>query len=210
MDELTDSVIDELKVKYGDIYLTSLENRDFIFRALTIAENSIITDHKSDDGWSSADAEEQIVLKAVIWPENITVDSFKKAGSIATLAEEIVYTSGFSDTLFSRDILENSRIEMGNLQGSMMSIVLLAMPSYKYEDLLNLTFKQLADRVALAENIIYFSQTTQGLEVEQRFKINIRTPEEIEAELAQPLDKGIATKGDPVAQRLAKAMRENM
>lgn len=90
----------------------------------------------------------------------------------------------------------------------MKAFVLAAMPVYRSEDLDDLTFSQLSEKVALAEKIIEIKQSMNGVEP-TNMSLELIDPEEEEMKARQQAARhnlsrkeGEAEFGDPIAQKL--------
>lgn len=196
----------EWKAKYGRVFSVEYRKKDYVFRSLTFAE----IDHLDNiaSSWSSAQAEDHIVQIALLWPEDFDVDKLPASmtGLVTTLAEEINERSGQGTVYPIIQALNEAREERQSFRGIMETFVITTQPKYTVEDLAQMTIYELLDRVALAEEIIYLTQTTQGIPVEHRTRLIIKSPEEIEAENSERIsDGGNATRADPIAQRLMQA-----
>lgn len=86
--------IDLLKAQHGDIYLSALsEDEIFIFRALNRAEWRSLQMKLQEGILDGFTQEEEIVKTALLWKSVESLD--KKAGTIPTLAEQVVQNSNF-------------------------------------------------------------------------------------------------------------------
>jgi hypothetical protein len=90
----------------------------------------------------------------------------------------------------------------------MKAFVLATISAYKPEDLDNLTYSQLAEKVAIAEKIIEITQSMHGIQP-NNLKLELIDPEEEEEkqksmEAKHDLAKGPGAAGlnDPIAQKL--------
>jgi hypothetical protein len=200
-------VLVELKIKYGPLYSVSVKGIDLLFRELTFAEFDRISEYQNSDGYSSADAEDFILEKTVVYPENFNVDKIP-AGAVSTIAEEVLDASGFASARVAKMIMDQKRSEAGEVRSLMKAFVLATIKTYSPEDLDNFTFSQLAERVALAEKIIEIQQSTYGIEPTQ-IKLDIIDPEEemmkqqvIAAQHDAKRKEGEARYNDPIAQKL--------
>lgn len=187
MKEVSQATINSWKERYGSVYSMSAPVAEFIFRPVTVGEYEKI---KQSPWMSSADAEEEFVRIAVLSPEQIPPNT--PAGVVTALAEEIVEVSGFGSPKRAIEVLTEKRSISGDVQVLMKAFVLAMMPGYSEEDLNELTFQQLASKVALAEQIIQVHQAVMGVENEVR--LHIIDPEEEAARAA--------------AEAAAKAKRE--
>lgn len=201
----------ELKRTYPDIFSIVNGGNEYIFRSLTGREFSEIV----DSDINSADQEEYIVNAGVVWPEYFDVNK-EKPGFISGLAEEIINVSGFIDIDFTRNLLDERREKLSNdIRVTAKSFILAAMPIYKEEDLDELTFMQLVDKVIYAEEIFKIQQAVAGFEEPGGIKLTVSSPEE-EQELTQDEQNqfnmarkpGTATAQDPIAAQLHEKLQE--
>jgi hypothetical protein len=196
----------ELKSLYGSVFETYLKKDLVLFRELTFAEFDQITEHQNS-GESSAEIEELIIKLGVIYPENINVDAYP-AGIVSALAEEILEESGFASPKKAKRILDEKRIEASEVRSLMKAFVLATITSYTPEDLDNLTYTKLAQKVALSEKIMEIKQAILGME-STNVTLQLVDPEEImeqQEDMAkrynQSRKEGEAKYNDPVAQKL--------
>lgn len=224
----TATQIFEWKNRYHELYEVSVGGVDYIFRALTFREYDKLT---ADDTNTMADIEEIIIPIAVLWPEAINVDRIK-AGHVSAIAEEIIDVSGFSSIANAKAILEVKRDESMTFRFNMKAFVLATHPNIREEELDDLTFSQLAAKVAMAERIIAVHQAIAGRS-ETGVQLDIVDPNELpqsnEADKEQQLKEfqrlqkdrygpeigdgnvqgskfGTAPVGDPIAERLKAAL----
>jgi hypothetical protein len=196
----------ELKLLYGSVFETSLKKDIVIFRELTFAEFDQITEHQNA-GESSVEIEELIIKLGVIYPKDINLDRYP-AGMVSSLAEEILQESGFASPGKAKRILDEKRLEASEVRSLMKAFVLATITSYTPEDLDNLTYTKLAQKVALSEKIMEIKQAILGIE-STNVTLQLVDPEEImekEQDKAkrynQSRKEGEAKYDDPVAQKL--------
>jgi len=197
----------ELKNKYGKLYSVSIKGIDFIFRELTFKEYNGILYHQEYDSLSSADIEDLIISCAVVEPENFDISKIP-AGTVSILAQEILDLSGFFTPKIAKSILDQKRIESNDVKNLMKAFVLATITSYSPEDLENMTFSQLAEKVALSERIIEIRQGMNGIEP-TGISLSLIDPEE---EILKEKDRakrhnesklpGAAEYDDPIAKKL--------
>lgn len=221
-------LITKFKYQYGEVYSVSIGKSEYVFRALTLRETDLI-DFTSEE--SSADAEDQAVLLGLLYPQVESLDDIP-AGAITTLADEIRKVSGYGTAKYAKQLLDMKRAESTQIRGIMKAFVLATMPAYTEEDLDNLTFTNLAGKVALAEQIIQVQQAMLPAAAgDSEVKLQIVDPEEEALKAAQREAKEkqkyerLAKKGmlpttdeggpvvkpkikadDPIAQKLRQAM----
>ncbi len=196
----------ELKSLYGSVFQTYLKKQLVIFRELTFAEFDKITEHQNS-GESSAEIEDLIIKIGVVYPEDINVDAYP-AGLVSSLAEEILEESGFASPKKAKRILDEKRLEASEVRSLMKAFVLATITSYTPEDLDNLTYTKLAQKVALSEKIMEIKQAILGIE-STNVNLQLVDPEEVmekEQDKAnrynQSRKEGEAKYNDPVAQKL--------
>jgi hypothetical protein len=203
---LNPELLYELKLLYGSVFETNLKKDTIVFRELTFSEFDQITEHQNS-GESSAEIEELIIKLGVIYPENIDLDHYP-AGLVSSLAEEILHESGFASPGKAKRILDEKRLEASEVRSLMKAFVLATITSYTPEDLDNLTYTKLAQKVALSEKIMEIKQAILGIE-STNVTLQLIDPEEV---MEQQEDKakrynqsrkeGEAKYNDPVAQKL--------
>ncbi len=129
-------------------------------------------------------------------------------GIVANLSSEILDISGFFSASVAKRILEEKRYEATEVKNLMKAFVLATITSYAPEDLEDMTFSELAEKVALSEKIIEIKQNANGMESTD-LKIQLIDPEEEEQKqkisaARHNLSKkdGEAAYEDPIAQKL--------
>jgi len=194
--------IKEWKAIHGEVFQVEAGGIEFVFRALTYKEFDQIAENVE----SAVDVEDEMVRIGVLWPENMDWDS-QNPGLITALYEEINYVSCLDgDVSRSKDLLDDWRMKISGIRGEMKAFILLAMPQYKSKDLDEFTYYQLAELVALSERVVYLRQISEGIEVREKFRLEIYSQEEIEALNNQKVsERGNATVNDPVARKLMEA-----
>ena len=95
-DTITQEMIDNWKKEYGHIFKTSLSSESYIFRPLKRSEYvDVMTTQYDDDKVKIFKRQDEIVKKAVLWPENIDEIVETIGGVATTLADSILEKSGF-------------------------------------------------------------------------------------------------------------------
>lgn len=188
---LDPEVIAKLKEKYHDIFSSPLpDGSEYIFRPMTFAEFDYLSVRND---WSSAEAEDYIVNTAGVWPENFDTNQYQ-AGYITMLADEVLDISGFTNMELAQGIFEKAREESNQFREVMRATVLALHPilGISEKDMDDYTFKQLAQKVVLAEQIIRIQKAIQdpGTEI----YIDFSSDEEEDYSQDQMVD--------PIAQRL--------
>lgn len=169
----------------------------FLFRPLTIRELTLPAGEID-----FAELEDQYVRSATIYPPQFDFDGIK-AGYVTRYADEILRVSGFDDLGVINEMLERHRARAKNaIIHTMKTYVMIAMPAYKVEDLMDLTMEELSELVVQAEEIITIQQNLNGME-NTGFKLII-TPvnaDEEEEEEEAPAPKARPKKAAPAKKR---------
>jgi hypothetical protein len=200
-------VLIELKLKYGPLFAISIKGIDLLFRELTFKEFDDIIKIQDGGYFSSADSEDKILEATLVYPDLKALDRIP-AGAVSSLSQEILDGSGFASAKAAKKILDEKRSNAGQVRTLMKAFVLATIHSYSPEDLDNMTFSQLADKVALAEKIIEVTQTMNGIQSSDMRLDLIDPEEEIEREKARAANynalkkEGEAVYQDPVAKKL--------
>lgn len=205
----TPSEIVAWKNQYGRIYSIDFGTELYIFRAITYREFVDIESCRETEGFSDLDVEELIVKSTLLFPQDLDFDS-PPAGFISGLANEVFHMSGYGSPKLAISILEEKRER--SLLRDMKAIIITAMPSYKEEDLDNLNFEHLCEKVVLAEDILKL-QNLIALQPDVNITVDISDPEE---EVKQEEKKkqqatarrpsGSALPNDPIAAKLRNAL----
>jgi len=197
----------DLKKKYGNLYTVDVKGNSLIFRELTFTEYDLILYLQGLEEYSYADIEDFIIEYAIVYPENFNLEKIP-AGLVTNLAQNILELSGFFSVKIAKGILEDKRLQMTEVRNLMKAFVISTMPAYLPEDLDEMTFSQLAEKVALAEKIIELKQSTYEVQ-NNNLKLQLIDPEEEyekQQHIKQVHDKvkpeGAAAMGDPIAQKL--------
>lgn len=204
---LDTELISSLKNRYGNIYSVDIKNTTLIFRELTFKEYNKILSIKELENSSSADLEDIILSISIVYPENF--DTLKiPPGNVSSLANEILDLSGFTSARVAKFILNEKRNEANEVKNLMKAFVLATIATYSPEDLEEMTFSQLAEKVALAEKIIEIKQGVNGLEP-TNLKLDLIDPEEEEEKEKTRAARhnsskmpGAAEYDDPIARKL--------
>jgi hypothetical protein len=103
--ELTESMIQEWKAKYGKLYKTTVGDEEYIWRKLKRPEYvSIMNDESVPDGPNAIYARQELITKTVaLFPTNIEELVESDAGLATTIADEVLTKSGF-DTSRTEEI----------------------------------------------------------------------------------------------------------
>lgn len=196
-----------LTSRYGAIFSTQVKNQEIFFRELTFSEFDSIINIQNIEGGSSVDSEDMIIKTAVVYPKDLNVDRLP-AGIVSSLSQEILDVSGFNNPKTAKKILEEKRYSANQVRGLMKAFVLSTIKSYTPEELDQMTYSQLADKVALSEKIIEITQAMHSIEPND-LKLQLIDPEEEEEKKKQKAAKhnmakaeGAAQYDDPIAQKL--------
>ena len=129
-------------------------------------------------------------------------------GNVSSLANDILDLSGFTSARVAKNILNQKRDEANEVKNLMKAFVLATISTYSPEDLEQMTFSQLAEKVAMAEKIIEIKQGINGLE-STNLKLELIDPEEEELKKKSSAARhnlskkdGEAAYEDPIAQKL--------
>jgi len=197
----------EIKKKYGSVFAVNLKGQEIVFRELTFSEFDKITEYKNSESYSSTDAEDLIISSAVVYPKDFNLEKLPP-GLVSSLAQQIVDFSGFYSAKIAKNILDNKREQAAQVRSLMKAFVLATINTYSPEDLDNMTFSQLAERVALSEKIIEIQQGINGIQ-STNLTLQLIDPEEEEEKkkasaARHNLSKkvGEAAYEDPIAQKL--------
>lgn len=201
----------ELKIKYGPLYGTSVKGIDLLFRELKYNEFDKFLAIQDADGYSSADSEDYLLQTCIVYPENFDIYKIP-AGAVTSISDAILEASGFSSIKVAKSILELKRQKALEVRGLMKAFVLATISTYTPEQLDEMTFSELAERVALAEQIINVMQAINGIE-STNVKLDLIDPEEEQikekmraANYNASRKQGEAAYEDPVARKLWGSM----
>lgn len=208
---MSPEVLLELKIKYGPLYAISVKGIDLCFRELRYHEFDVIQKMQESNDYSTADCEDYVLQATIVYPENFNIDKIP-AGAVSSISEEILEISGFGSARHAKRVLNEKRAKASEVRGLMKAFVLATITAYSPEDLDNMSFSELAEKVALAEKIIEIQQSIYGIEPTQ-VQLNLIDPEEErEKERARAANynasrkQGEAAYEDPVARKLWSGM----
>jgi len=197
----------ELKYKYGNLYAVVVKGVDLYFRELTFKEYERVLFLQDSEGLTYADIEDLILEQAIVYPENFDLDKVPP-GIVSSLAEEVINISGFASARTAKQVLVNKRDEANEVKNLMKAFVLATISTYSPDDLEDMTFSQLAEKVALSEKIIEIQQGINGIE-STNINLELIDPEEElekQKQMAEKHDKakpaGAAGIDDPIAHKL--------
>lgn len=204
---LDSELIYSLKNKYGNIYSVNVKNHTLVFRELTFKEYNKILHYKDLEDSSSADIEDLILKFTIVYPENFDIYQIPP-GNISSLSQSVLDISGISSAKLAKQILDKKREEASEVKNLMKAFVLAAINSYSPDDLEEMTFSELAEKVALSEKIIEIKQGINGIE-STNLRLELIDPEEeMEKEKLRAArhnlskKEGEAAYEDPIAQKL--------
>lgn len=142
-----------------------------------------------------------------MYPKDFDFNKFPP-GAISSLAEQIINFSGFSSARIAKKVLDEKRQIANQVRGLMKAFVLATIHTDSPEFLDNLTYSQLAERVALSERIIEVKQAIAGIQSTD-VSLTLIDPEEEKQKEAQTAARhdaskleGAAKYNDPIAQKL--------
>lgn len=203
---LTPEILFNLKQRYGSVFQTSLKKDEIVFRELTFSEFDKIAEHEKS-GENQTEIEDLIIKSAVLYPEDIVLDNYP-AGLVSSLADEILQESGFADPSRAKKILDQKRQQASEVRNLMKAFVLSTISAYSPEDLDNLTYTKLAEKVALSEKIIEIQQNIAGIKP-TNVSLQLVDPNEEKQKIQDKAKRynsskkeGEATFEDPIAQKL--------
>jgi len=200
-------LIFELKKKYGNIYSIQIKSYNLIFRELTFKEYDQILTYQEIEEFSSADVEDLILNFSIVYPEAFDINKIPP-GNVSSLAQNVLDISGISSAKLAKKILDAKREEVNEVKNLMKAFILAAFDCYSPELLEDMTFSELAFKVALAEKVIEIKQGINGIESTE-LRLQLIDPEE-EAEKQKVAAarhdaskmEGAASYNDPIAQKL--------
>jgi hypothetical protein len=204
---LDPEVIFDLKNRYGNIYSVDIKDKTIVFRELTFKEYDQILSYQTIDGYSYADIEDYILAYSIVYPEGFDIYKIP-TGNISSLAQSVLDISGITSARLAKQILEEKRFEVNEVKNLMKAFVLATISSYTPEELENMTFSQLSERVALAEKIIEIKQGMNGVQPNNLILQLIDPEEEAEKEKVKAARHNLSKKDgeasyeDPIAQKL--------
>lgn len=204
---LDSELIFNLKNKYGNIYSVDIKNVTLVFRELKFSEYNKILHYQDLEDSSSADLEDLILNFSIVYPENFDIYKIPP-GNVSTLAQNILDISGITSVKLAKRILDQKRSQANEVKNLMKAFVLAAISSYSPEQLEEMTYSELAEKVALAEKIIEIKQGINGIEA-TNLVLQLIDPEEEEEKEKQKAARhnlskkeGEAAYEDPIAQKL--------
>jgi len=201
------NLVFKLKSKYGNLYSVTVKGVELIFRELTFSEYEKINYLDSSTAATYADVEDYIIETAIVHPEEFDINKVPP-GNVSILAQEILDISGFHVARIAKNIMNLKREESNDVKSLMKAFVLATITAYSPEDLENMTFSQLAEKVALSEKVIEIRQGMNGIEP-TGISLSLIDPEEEMLRDKDRADKhnaskmpGAAEYDDPIAKKL--------
>lgn len=204
---IDNDIIFNLKKEYGNIYSVEVKGKTLVFRELTFQEYEQILSYQDLEGYSFADIEDYILAYSIVYPEEFDIYKIPP-GNITSLAQSILEISGITSARLAKQILEEKRIQANEVKNLMKAFVLATISSYSPEQLDQMTFSQLAEKVALAEKIIEIKQGMNGIQPNNLILQLIDPEEEEEKEKIRAARHNLSKKDgeasyeDPIAQKL--------
>lgn len=142
----------KLKTLYGEVFEIPIHGSlSVVFRALTFAEFDDLA--ITEDYISAVDSEDNIVKQVLLYPDFSELENLG-AGVVSTICEEIIEQSAFFNVSKAMEKLGQARGKKEDVRFIMKAFVIAGIPAYKPEDLDDMTFLELSNKVALAEQII--------------------------------------------------------
>jgi len=146
----------DAKLKYGDLYRYSSLDQEVVvtYRLLTWKEYTSYIELLESDALPRSVVEEQIFSSCVLdkaYAANI--DSLL-AGDILTLVNLILVQSGPQTEADVADKLEEKRSKLYSLNSQIVSLICMAFPGLKPEEIISMSWDKVAGMLALAESIL--------------------------------------------------------
>lgn len=146
---------------YEEIYRCVHSDIEFYFRPLTRKEFEVLLSISAD----GFEFEDNVCLQCVISPENFDYKHCK-AGIPAMVCLTILEISGIGDTNFSVSMLEQAReLIRSDFDRQMDSVIMMAFPQYRQDELENWTRKKLFMMYAQAEWTLEIRGLTLGTQI---------------------------------------------
>ncbi|HLO11242.1 MAG TPA: hypothetical protein VK190_03175 [Pseudoneobacillus sp.] len=140
-------LLDEYKDKYEYVYLIEINEEEFIFREVTRKEFKKLGQYFPDP----YDREEELCKMCVIEPEEYNFHDCN-AGIPFTLAEKILYESGFSNNGSKINMmLSQYRNEAQSFEGRVDALITEAFPLIRIEEIETWSTEKILKYYALAE-----------------------------------------------------------
>lgn len=190
--------ISKWKQEYGKVLSASMFGDDYVFRVMKFRELREIQKIKDQ-----TEAEDAIVERCLLFPSFKDLED-RVAGVVSSLAEEIIDFSCFMNPDRAKLILQEEKEKAEDVWTAMKSIVLMAMPSYKYDELDDMTFEEMSRLVALSEKVIRLNQQLMGVDSNFEF---VLTEDGEEEEAPQQEAKPANPSQDPIAAKLHQAIQ---
>lgn len=166
---MNEEVLQDWEEQFGTIHNIEIGGVEYFYRELSVNEIEWINAHED---WTDVDIEDAYVSAALIYPQSDL--SNIKAGYVSQLAAAIMQDSSASTEgiLHLFDFMQSLReASETDVVMTMKAFILSAMPSYREEDLMQLTMDQLAKKVILSEKILSFNQAVNGIPSEEGVKL---------------------------------------
>ena len=146
----------DAKLKYGDLYRYSSLDEEVVvtYRLLTWKEYTSYVELLESDALPRSIVEEQIFSSCVLdkaYAANI--DSLL-AGDILTLVNLVLVQSGPQTEADVADKLEEKRSKLYSLNSQIISLICMAFPGFKPEEIFAMPWDKVAEILALAESAL--------------------------------------------------------
>lgn len=184
------NVINRLKREYGKIYSTKYQDKEYVFRPLSVGELERVTFKASPAN------EEQIVGDILLHPVDINLDKMP-AGFVPAILNEATRVSGFDSPREANAIMDSKRDAMNMVIPAIKAFVVAGQQAKKKEELDKLSFDELLDELAFSEKVLEIISNVTNPQVEA-ITFTMEDPVELAEQEAQR---------DPVKERLLAAMK---
>lgn len=194
-EEQLPQIIADAKRKYGKVFAIEDRGTTFYFRPMSNADIKHLQS-LSKTG-SALDLEERLIEICVIYPIEHDYDKHS-AGFVTSLCEEIRESSGWDDQDNFLVLIEEARNTASKVTSLIKAMILAAIPTYKPEDIDNMSMFKLTETLALAERILEIQRveeppklTLQG-EATSPAGANVPRPQQGMDPIAAKLQAGMA------------------
>lgn len=151
------------KAKYKNIFLLTIQEQEFVFRALTKAEYKSLIEIQRYAG--ELVSEERTLEWGLLYPPIKKVDKLP-AGSVQSVVLSILDVSGFSDPINVIDGIDSFRAIANTLDEQITAHICKAFPKITPEDTDSFDFPTLMRYLVLAEKILESPLNFQGLKIQ--------------------------------------------
>lgn len=141
-----------LREEYGECFVTELPNGQVVpWQLLTVSEYLKFDRLAKSGQYPHPVIENEIFKAAVLDAAFVKNIDTQLAGTIKTVAEDIMFFSGPNSTEDLQQALEYSRHQANSVLNELMTSILLAFPAYTPEDVENMDYETVMIRFAMAE-----------------------------------------------------------